>query len=25
VPSPSTLDLTGWSDGAIVARRKEAL
>ncbi len=24
-PSPSTLDLTGWSDGAIVARRKEIL
>jgi cytosine/adenosine deaminase-related metal-dependent hydrolase len=24
-PSPSTLDLTGWSDGAIVARRKESL
>ena len=22
-PSPSTLDLTGWSEGAIVARRKE--
>ena len=24
-PSPATLDLTGWSDGAIVARRREAL
>jgi hypothetical protein len=24
-PSPSTLDLIGWSDGAIVARRKESL
>jgi hypothetical protein len=24
-PSPSTLDLTGWSGGAIVARRKENL
>jgi cytosine/adenosine deaminase-related metal-dependent hydrolase len=24
-PSPSALDLAGWSDGAIVARRKEAI